>query len=194
MYSPIYWNLHFYRMVIRFLYWLARADMDEEYRLISKLADGEVLEVCCGDAYLSRFVDKSKYVGMDMNSYFAEKLRRKGLNIVTADITRDKVSSAENIIMIISLYHFLTSEVSPLEIIQKLRNASIKKTIICEPYQNISGWVEPLSQYLPFYFTYVSGNTAHKRFNKSSLQKLFSDSGADEVIETERSLIAVYKK
>jgi ubiquinone/menaquinone biosynthesis C-methylase UbiE len=160
--------------------------------IASQIKDGEnVLELCAGDGALSEYLPGNKYIGVDANNAFVNYGKKKGRNLISADIISYSFPVCDVLVMISSFYHFLTS---PLEMLEKMKRCSLKKVIICENYKCFSTSSNRTIAKLGRALSTTSFETGNQRWTKEALEHLFITNGFQEVYCKNNFLFAIWKK
>lgn len=182
--SIIYWHPWIYRLVMMLIY---GKEYSRRYLVIAKEVDGmEVLDICCGDCRLSNYV--KRYRGVDFNDKFVKCARKKGLDAMKMDITKDHIPKSECIVMQDSLYQFIPNHE---KIIKKLLKRS-KKVVIAEAGITFGQSKNPIISAIAKKLT--STSRQHKeRFTKGELYKLYRKFNAKKIIDTGKDLTAVFE-
>jgi SAM-dependent methyltransferase len=99
-----------------------------------------VLELCCGPGtlYLRHLRERaSRYVGLDVNAGFVERLRRRGVDARRVDLASDaeRLPEADVVVLQASLYHFLPQ---PEGILDRMLAAARDRVIVSEPVRNLA--------------------------------------------------------
>lgn len=106
-----------------------------------EVPDGaSVLELCCGPGTLYERHLRGRacaYVGLDVNTGFVERLRRRGVDARRVDLSTDAgaLPEADAVILQASLYHFLPE---PERIIDRMLAAARDRVIVSEPVRNLA--------------------------------------------------------
>ena len=105
-----------------------------------------VLELCCGPGTLyTRHLRKrvARYIGLDINERFVERLRQAGADARKVDLDADgrQLPEADVVIMQASLYHFLP-DAEP--IVEQMIQAARDRVIVSEPIRNLASSEIPL--------------------------------------------------
>jgi len=156
--------------------------------------DWTVLDLCCGDCYITNFLDKSvKYEGRDFNNIFLEKARENGLKVSFCDLRKglDELGHFDCVLMMGSLHQFIPREDI---ILNEMKNIALKRIIISEPCRNI---VSSKNALVSFAAKVISnpGNesTAEiKRFNRNDLLALFNQHHVNSIIDVGKDLIGIF--
>jgi SAM-dependent methyltransferase len=103
-------------------------------------AGASVLECCCGPGtlYLRHLRGRtSAYVGIDVNSRFVARLRRRGVDARRLDLAAEHVElpHADVVILQASLYHFLPGAE---RILDRMLAAAHDRVIVSEPVRNLA--------------------------------------------------------
>jgi SAM-dependent methyltransferase len=142
--SLIYRSAPIYELVMRVLYgryYTARM------RVVAEQVPrgASVLELCCGPGtlYFRYLRDRAAgYVGLDVNSHFVARLRRRGVDARVLDLTSDAepLPASDVVLMQASLYHFLPDAG---RIVDRMLAAARKLVIISEPIRNLTSSTVP---------------------------------------------------
>lgn len=188
MRSFIYLHPKIYEYVMKLLH---LGDFKKRYEIISQECRGmRILDLCCGDCYLSNFVDKKRYTGIDLNKTFIRHALKKGINAKFMDIEKEEIPESECIILQGSLYQFIPNEAAILE---KIFNKATKKVIISEPIHNLADSRLPFVKKIAAILTKTEkGKGYSRRFNEKNLRALFRDYGVNKIIKTKREFIGVF--
>ena len=189
-----YWHPVIYRSIMHILYGSGFYSRYEA--ILDLLPEGaDVIDVCCGDCYIDRFLAKKNinYLGLDLNSRFIEHALKKGIKARLFNIENSTVPRAEYIIMQGSLYQFMPRY---RLIIDKLIFAADKAVIISEPITNVASCKNSMTAYLAMLATRVNGNNFFNRFTKEGLLDLFREYNVSLVREIKggKDLIGLFKK
>lgn len=184
-----------YKYVIKILF---GKDYPKRYEAIARnIEEGsKVVDVCCGNAELSRFLKEKniEYLGVDINIHFVLYNIRKGIRMCLTDITKDDIPKADYIILQGSLYQFH----KPEEIVEKLYYAASKSFIISESIHNLAdNYIikkTPLKKIIPL-FVGTKSDKENYRFDETTLKKLLQKyKPRYSIINGRRDLIAIIKK
>lgn len=189
MRSPIYWHPLIYRIVMKFLYGTNDLLIYKEIAQEAKFLD--VLDVCCGDCKLRKYVPLQKYAGIDISPGFVRSAKKKGLAVEQGDVRHIMIPKKECIVMKSSLYQFYPEHEFMLN---KLLMSAEKKLIVSEPYKNLSSsrnwFVRKISQIA----TNPGTEYAGVRFDEETLTTLFKRCGALTIKKAEREIIGIFLK
>jgi SAM-dependent methyltransferase len=172
--SIIYKSAPLYELAMLVLY---GRHYPSRYRAIADLipAETSVLDLCCGPALLfDRHLRHKnvRYMGLDMNAGFIERLTRRGGSGKVWDLSQDDpLPQADFVLMQASLYHFLPD---PLPIVERMLKAARRQVIIAEPVRNLTTSHSPLLAMLGRVFTKTGAGEQPRRFTEESLDKLFA--------------------
>lgn len=184
MKSPIYWHPAAYSLFMRFLYGEHFEQRYEE--LAGVIPEGaEVLEVCCGDAFLyAKYLAKKnvKYRGIDVNAHFDSHNKALGVDFQLGDVFFDDIPDADYIIIQGSLYQF---EPFCAEVVRKLLVKARVKLIICEPIRNLSSSSNRIIATAAAWASSIGQGAIHFRFNSESFDGFVKDH-FEELIEQEK--------
>ena len=181
MKSPIYWHPKIYNYAMQILY---SKNFFKKYELVAReIAALTVLDVCCGDCFLSKYIDHDKYQGIDVNQTFIKYGRRLGLNLSLIDVAKDEWPTAECIVILGSLYQFIPNHE---EIISKAFRIARKRVIISEPIINLAQSKNNFIAGIARYLTSPGVDSSQERFNRSSLMTLYKKHGVAKVFDVGR--------
>ncbi len=158
-----------YRLLIRTLY---GPDFNERYAVVSKLIPegAQVLDVCCGDAYIySRFLKKKnvRYQGLDRSAAFERYAQKRNIPFRKWDGLRENLPEADYILLMGSLYQWIPHHE---DFLRKLIRAAGKCLIIVEPVRNLAQSGCRLVRWGAQKATYPHG----QRFDEARLVELFT--------------------
>ncbi len=184
MTSIIYKNPLIYKTTMKLLH---GKGYRRRYVLISKeVKDLEVLDLCCGDCELAKYV--KNYKGADFNPVFVKSARKKGIEAIRLDVMNDEIPTSECIVMQASLYHFIPEH---KKVLQKVLEKA-PKVIISESHVNLAqSNFKPLAWFAKL-LTKTSKDNEH-RFDKDQLFKLYREFGAKKIIVAKREIIGVFE-
>lgn len=187
MKSPIYWHPKIYNYAMRILY---GNNFFKKYELVAKEIGGlTVLDVCCGDCFLSKYINHDKYMGIDVNHTFISCGRRKGLNLTLIDVASDEWPSADCIVMLGSLYQFIPNHE---KIMNKAFRKARRRVIISEPIVNLSQSKNNFVATIARCLTSPGVNSSSERFNRDSIMMLYKKYGASKFFDTGREVVGVF--
>lgn len=146
----------------------------DRYRAVASSipAGCDVVDICCGDAYLYRhFLSKNRvtYQGLDINATFVRWLLRRGVSAHQFDARRDPIPEADVVLMMSALYQFIPDEE---KFLSKMVAAARRFVILAEPVQNLSTSSHPVLAWLGRYFTDPGTGETPNRFDPDRLKKL----------------------
>lgn len=190
----IYWHPMIYHNIMHILY--GDGFYSRYEAILDMLPEGaNVIDVCCGDCYIAKFLARKNinYIGMDLNPRFIEHALRRGIKARLFNIKDSIVPRSEYIIMQGSLYQFMPSH---RLIIDKLISAADKAVIISEPITNVASCKNSMTTYLAMLATRVNGNNFFSRFTKDELLDLFKEYNVSLIREIKggKDLIGLFKK
>ena len=187
MKSPIYWHPKIYNYSMRLLY---GKDFFKKYELVAKaIGKLSVLDVCCGDCFLSKYIDYDKYQGIDVNPAFINYGKRLGLNLSLADVVEDEWPATECIVILGSLYQFIPRHE---EIINKALRIARKRVIISEPVINLAQSNNCFIAAIARRFTSPGVGSSMERFSRNSLTALYNKYGASEIFNAGREMVGIF--
>ena len=189
MRSPLYWHPLFYRTTMKILLRISGHNLEEEYKEIAKeVGTFSVVDLCCGDCYFKKFIPNNTYTGIDFNETFIKWARKKGIDAKRKDVLKETMPSADCIVMLASLYHFLP--VNQEKVLRKMLASAKKKVIISEPVQNLHSNSKSIVNFL----TNPGGDYTGQRFSKEQLISLYKKFNASKIIYRGRNVIGVFEK
>ena len=125
MTSIIYRNPLIYKIVMKLLHGKSYV---KRYALIAKEAgDLNVLDLCCGDCELEKYV--KMYKGADFNPVFIKSAKRRGLDVIKLDVLNDEIPRSECIVMQASLYQLYPKHKKVIKKILKKAKKANKRII-----------------------------------------------------------------
>ena len=187
MKSPIYWHPKIYNYAMRILY---GSNFFKKYELVAKeIGELTVLDVCCGDCFLSKYVSHDKYQGIDVNRTFIACGRRIGLNLTLIDVAKDEWPAADCIVVLGSLYQFIPNHE---KIINKAFRKARRRVIISEPVVNLSQSKNHFVSTIARCFTSPGVDSSSERFNRDSIMTLYRKHGVSKLFDTGREVVGVF--
>ncbi|MFH1240046.1 MAG: class I SAM-dependent methyltransferase [Candidatus Diapherotrites archaeon] len=190
MISLIYWHPVVYRTTMNVLFALSNYNLKEEYKKIAEeVGSLSVLDLCCGDCYFKKFIPNNTYTGIDFNKTFIKWASKKGINAENRDVLKENLPSADCVVMLASLYHFLPT--SQEAILQKMIDSAKKKVIISEPVENISSGQAGL---FGKFLSNPGGEYTGQRFSREQLISLYKKFNASKIMDMGRTMIGVFEK
>jgi SAM-dependent methyltransferase len=172
-----YAHPYLYQGIMRLLH---RGEFDERYTAIARhIPSGcSVVDLCCGDAVLARFVPRSCiYRGLDINPRFVAHGRRNGVSVEAWDAASAEVPEADVVCMQASLYHFLPNDLAMLE---RMVRAAKKRVIISEPVENWTSGTS-LKRSIALALTSIGGQSFPHRHTEESLRAVVAQLPAKNV-------------
>jgi trans-aconitate methyltransferase len=151
----------------------------------------EVLDICCGDCYITHFLKGNKYLGYEIIPAFVKEATKKGLNVELVDIKSKSFPETECILISRALYQLYPNHE---EVIIKALNSAKKKLIIAESAINLASSGNPIVSSIAKRSTNPGVHSSNKRFNLDELRELYEKYGADKIEFLGRDLIGVFKK
>ena len=189
----IYNNVFLYQAAMRAIY---GRDFKIRYEAVaSNIEKGwSVLDLCCGDCHIAKFLDKSvSYEGMDFNEVFLKRAKRNGIKASFRDLKKGPgiERKFDCVMMMGSLHQFSPEEDRILDVMKK---AALKRIIVSEPCRNI---VSSGNKYLAFLAKVVSnpGNdriSEIKRFTREDIMDIFRRHAVARVIDAGKDLIGIF--
>lgn len=189
MRSPIYWHPALYTFVMKML---CKEDFENKYEFLGKeIGDLRVLDIGCGDCYLSRYVMKEHYSGLDINKVFVRSAQKKGLAVETFDLRYDPIPEADVIVLSNVLHQLYPGHE---EILLRIIRSARKKAIICEPVHHIASSKNRLIAWLARKMNDPGYGSPAERLSKEELLALFEKYHVSRVKIVGREAIAVFEK
>ena len=189
MKSPIYWHPALYTCVMRVL---CRDGMGKKYEYLRKeIADLRVLDIGCGDCYLSRYITRDHYSGLDINKAFVLAAQKKGLDVKTFDLRRDPVPEADVIVLSNVLHQLYPGHEA---ILQRIISNSREKAIICEPVHHIASSGNRVIAWFARKMNDPGYGSPAKRLSREELFLLFEKHKVTKIEVIGREAIAVFEK
>ncbi|MFC1577293.1 class I SAM-dependent methyltransferase [Candidatus Omnitrophota bacterium] len=190
----IYRNTAVYRAAMRAIY---GGDFIRRYELVaSNIAPGEsVLDLCCGDCYITRFLDDScRYEGRDFNEIFIRQAKSKGISAAFCDIKKGfaQKEKFDCVIMMGSLHQFIPDEDG---VLRQMKAAARRKVLISEPGRNIVASDNRLVSLAAKVISNPGGESvsAIKRFTGKEIAAFFERNGAKRIIDAGKDMIGVFE-
>jgi hypothetical protein len=185
----IYSRPFVYRSFMKILY--GKEYLTRWEKVASQIEPGSsTLDVCCGDAGFSKFLDPScHYRGIDINKSFEEEAHRSGIDFINMDIRVEEWPPADYVIMLGSLYQFIPNHQI---LINKGLDAARKTFIISEPIKNLASKSVFLSK-LSSILINPGTDWSNKRFDRTSFLEVLEQNNCNEIIDNGRELIGVFK-
>ncbi len=135
--SFMYSNALMYKLALN---WAHGRNLNRRYAYISEKIgpNRSVLEPACGPALLPDYLHAScTYTGFDINEYFAEHARKRGLKVEVADALEQSAYVPSDAVVLCDALHHIGQEQEKTLIINSLKAAK-KQLIICEPFKDSS--------------------------------------------------------
>jgi hypothetical protein len=188
----IYHSSFLYRLMMRVIY---GNDFAGRYMLVADCIDKNwsVLDLCCGDCYIQRFLDKSvRYEGRDFNDTFVRGGKAKGIVVEHCDLKKgiDASKRYDCVIMMGSLHQFIPNED---KIVAAMKSIATRRVIISEPVKNI---VVSHNKVIAFIARLLSNPgdetiTSIKRLSLDDVRDIYKKNGVSRVIDAGKDLIGV---
>ena len=145
------------------------------FRFLSKeISNLSVLDLCCGEGELQRWISSNSYQGIDKNSLFVRGLRAKGLSVMEGDILDTAWPAADCTVMVDGLYHFLPDLDS---LLKKMTARQTRKIIISEPVRNFSSSELSIISSMATWIARVDGRSYPIRFSEDTFRAALSKYG-----------------
>lgn len=159
--------------------------------LKKEIADFKVLDIGCGDCYLSRYVPKEQYAGLDINKTFVLAARKRGLDARVFDLRYEPIPEAD-VIVLSNVLHQLYPEHEL--ILERVIKSARKKAIICEPVHHIASSKNRFVSWFARKMNDPGYGSPVKRLSKEELIALFEKYQVTKVEIAGREAIAVFEK
>ncbi len=168
----LYESSWFYRTLMTLVY---RSHRRERFEAVSRwIPEGaEVLDVCCGDGTLSKYLQSSVgYKGLDQSTAFVSAAQNQGRPVEQFDLTQDKLPRAQIVVCQVSLFQFYPNIEA---VLSQLFEAAEQRLIISESVLSLTqsrwSWIASIVAW----GTDPNGmSNNHFRFNPESLKELFA--------------------
>lgn len=185
----IYWNGLIYHSVLRLLQGKAHGEM---YKRVAEIVGSEsVLDLCCGDGRLSRWLSHTRYTGIEMNPVFVKSMRRRGLAVIEGDVRLTEFPPAECAVLIESLYHFLPDVRS---FVDKILSHPFQKVIVVESLSHLSrhsvSWVSTFA----LWSTRVNGRSFQERLSSREFQEMMKECGFVRIKPYSKHFFAIWER
>ena len=186
----LYWNAFSYRTIMGFL--RPKGEREAMFkRIAAEVGAQSVLELCCGPADLFTALPGNAYLGIDKNPAFTRPLNRRGLQVRQGDILTVDWPSAECLVIVDSLYHFIGRMHLLLE---RIKSYPCRRVIISEPVHNVltrlPAWLRPLAGWV----TRVNGKYYSQRYTEADLQQLLTGCGFQKTFRIGHNCIGVWDR
>jgi len=189
MKSPIYWHPALYTFVMKVL---CASGLAKKYEYLKKeIGDLRVLDVGCGDCYLSGFIPREQYSGLDINKTFVLAAQKKGLDVKTFDLRRDAVPEADVIVLSNVLHQLYPRHEA---ILQRIIKSAREKAIICEPVHHIASSGNRLIAWFARKMNDPGYGSPAERLSREELFELFKKYDVTKIEIIGREAIAVFVK
>lgn len=166
MKSFIYWHPTIYTAFMRLLCF---GYYHERYQEVADLIpqNSSVLDVCCGDCMLYDFLKfkNVNYTGIDFNQTFVTVAKKRGLEVIKANVFTDNLPRADYVVLLSSLYQFIPRH---KELIIKLLSVSRKAVIIRECIKSRSSSTNILVSTVGKLLNNPGDGMKIRRFNKKT--------------------------
>ncbi len=187
--GPVYWHPRLYRGAMALLRGGRRPEMFA--RLAREIGTDSVLDLCCGDGELGRWLGANEYAGIDKNPAFVEDLRRRGRAAFLGDALAVPWPPARCAVIVDSLYHFLPE---PEPLLEALKRHPCRKVIVSESVENWSMSPRPWLARLAAWAAAVDGRLYPERFTETALRALLARHGFQRIERLGCNLIGVLEK
>jgi len=189
----IYSNPALYNLMMRLIY---GGEFIKRYEAVAgEIGQGwSVLDLCCGDCFIKKFLDPSvEYEGRDFNEVFLKNAERHGIKASFADLKKglNEHRKFDCVIMMGSFHQFMPAHE---ELLNSMKRASVKKVIISEPVKNIvssnNGFISWAAKLLSNPGGEETGNI--KRFSKEEMADIFKKNNVSRTIDLGKDFIGVF--
>lgn len=160
-------------------------------KIANEIGNMEVLDICCGDCYITNFLQGNKYLGYEIIPAFVKQARKRGLNVELVDIKKQSFPETECILISRALYQLYPNHEG---VILNALNSAKKKLIIAESAINLASSENPIVSLIARRSTNPGVHSSDKRFNKDELRELYRKYGAGKIEFLGRDLIGVFEK
>ncbi len=190
----IYQSSILYRLMMQFIY---GKDFIGRYKSVAQNIDKgwSVLDLCCGDCYITRFLDKSiSYEGMDFNDTFVRNAKAKGLVVEQCDLKKDfnPRRKFDCVIMMGSLHQFIPNED---KIVETMKGIATKRVIISEPVKNIVTSNNKIISFLARLISNPGDETVEsiKRLTLKDVKDIYERHGVTRTIDAGKDFIGIFE-
>jgi hypothetical protein len=159
--------------------------------LAGQIGNQSVLELCCGDGELLRWLKGSRYTGMDKNPVFVRSMLSRGHPMIQADVLTAEWPDAECLVMVDSLYHFMAA-IQPF--MKRLMDHPARMIILSESVEHIALRKEPWLVRFIQWGTRVDGQAFPGRYTEASARRLLETYGFQRVERIGSNLIGIFKR
>ena len=189
MRSIVYWHPFTYKLIMRLIY--GKYYIPFYGKIANEIGKMELLDICCGDCYITHFLSGNKYLGYEIIPTFVKKARKKGINVELADIRNKPFPETECILIARALYQLYPYHE---EIISKALKSAKKKLIIAESAINLASSRNPIISSIAKRSTNPGVHSSNKRFNPDELRELYEKFGAKRIEFLGRDFIGIFEK
>jgi len=189
----IYHSAFLYHLMMQVIY---GKDFVNRYKLVADNIDRNwsVLDLCCGDCYLKKFLDKSAhYEGRDFNDTFIRSARAHGIVVEHCDIKKgvNVKEKFDCVIMMGSMYHFIPDAD---KVLSRMKAVASKRVIISEPVKNIVTSKNKMVSFIARALTNTGGEEISeiKRLSLDEVKMLYERNGVSYSINAGKDYIGVF--
>lgn len=185
----MYWHPLLYNLTMRCLY---GGTFSLRYEAVVQHVEPHwsVLDVCCGDAYLRKYLrETNTYLGVDSNPRFIKSAERKGIQARVLDILTDPWPEADCVVMMGGLYQFFPHHD---EVLSKALLAAKARLIISEPIINLSSSRIPFVAAWAKRLSHTGSGASDMRFTRETLIPVLERHHPAKILEAGRELIGIY--
>ncbi len=167
----LYKSSWFYHGALALAY---RKHRQERFRAVAHWVpeEAEVLDVCCGDGSLGKYLPPSvRYRGLDYSTAFVHTAQQRGCRVEAFNLRCDPLPAAQIVICQVSLFQF---HPHVEEILARLFEAAEQRLIVSESVRSLTQSPWPWIARVVAWGTHVDGMTQDWfRFTPEGLQILF---------------------
>ena len=142
-------------------------------------AGATVVDVCCGDAEIAKYLPNNAYIGLDANAGFVRHARKRGRDVRFWDARQEAIPPADVVVIQSSLYQFHPEDA---DLARKAFAAARKRLVIAEPVVNWATHGNRWQKALARRMTRVSGQKFEFRHNERTLDALAESLGASRIV------------
>jgi trans-aconitate methyltransferase len=189
--GPVYWHPALYALAMKRLY--GTAGFRARYAVVAEQipAGAEVVDLCAGDGHLRHFLKADcRYTAVDMNADFVARLKRAGVDAMTADL-RSVIPTADVVVMMAALYHFSPDHHA---LVKRALGAARRRFILAEPVENVTASSVGFIRRLSAWASDPGDGTSDKRLGSAELEALLEAVPGGRVVHRAREWVLVWDR
>lgn len=156
-----------------------------------QIGNQRVLELCCGDGELLRWLKGNPYTGMEKNPVFVRSMQSGGHHAIQSDVLTAEWPEAECLVMVDSLYHFMDT-IQPF--MKRLKDHPARMIILSESVEHLALRREPWLVRFIQWGTRVDGQAFPGRFTEASARRLLDTYGFQQVTRIGSNLVGIFRR